>query len=199
VRSLARIDRLGIGAELDVSVAAVILSHEDFAARTRLDGLVGQDVLAPLVYTIDYARKVIAWGQQLAQETEGSRLPLQIDDGRLLVTLRQSSSADSTLRFIPDSGADGVVLFARRSGPPMDVTPLDVGVLRTVTGHKLVRRVLVAGLRVGDLVLEDQTALLVQPDHAGAMLGDGLLPLHLFARVTFNGPGGYLIVEGRHP
>ena len=28
-------------------------------------------------------------------------------------------------------------------------------------------------------------------------MGDGLLPLHLFASVTFNGPAGYVAIEPR--
>jgi predicted aspartyl protease len=196
VRAVASVDGFALAGMPAVKLDALILPHADFGARTRLDGLVGQDLLAPLVYTIDYTRKVIAWDQSPTLSGR-TRLPLQSTGGRLLVSLPQSSTTAAPLRFIPDSGTDGIVLFARTAQPPVPVTPLDIGVLRTVSGHKLVRRVRVDDFWVGDVLLRNQTALMVPADASDELLGDGLLPLHLFARVTFHGPGRYLVVEGR--
>jgi predicted aspartyl protease len=196
VRALASIERLALGGGRTVSVKAVVLPHDDYGARARVDGLIGQDVLAPLVYTIDYTRKGIVWDEALQDGEKRTRLALQVSDGRVLASLPQPSAAGAALQLIPDSGADGIVLFARGSRPPIGVTPLDVGLLRTLSGHRLVRRVLVDELRVGDVLLRNQRAVIVQSDQADTPLGDGLLPLHLFARVTFNGPGQHLVVEG---
>jgi hypothetical protein len=60
-----------------------------------------------------------------------------------------------------------------------------------------VRRVLLDDFRVGDVLLRNRTAVVVAQDRLDAPLGDGLLPLHIFARVTFNGPERYLMVEAR--
>jgi hypothetical protein len=46
-------------------------------------------------------------------------------------------------------------------------------------------------LWVGETRLRDEPAILV--DRRVDALGDGLLPLHLFSRVTFNGPARYMV------
>jgi hypothetical protein len=46
-------------------------------------------------------------------------------------------------------------------------------------------------------VLRDQPALLLPQGDAFGLLGDGLLPLHLFARVTFDATARVLIVATR--
>jgi predicted aspartyl protease len=195
-RPLAHVERLAIGDAFGTSITAVVLPHADFGERTGLDGLIGQDLLAPLVYTIDYARREIVWNPDAEAHDHRAKLPLETGEGRLLVKLPQGSAGGWMLRMVPDTGADGLVLFATPSGTRLDITLMEVAVLRTVAGHRLGRRVLVDKLSVGDVVLRDHNALLVPRDDAGA-LGDGLLPLHLFSRVTFNGPGGYVVVEGQ--
>jgi hypothetical protein len=170
----------------------------DIGGSPRIHGLIGQDVLAPRTYTIDYRRRRIFWNLDVSRSDPGAtRLPLTLAGGRALVTLPQISRRGGSVQFVPDSGADGLVLFARRDQPSVDVTPLDIAGIRSLAGERLVRRVLVDALDVGDVRLNDQVALLVDGADAGGLLGDGLLPLHLFARVTFNGPAGYLVVAGR--
>jgi hypothetical protein len=185
---------LSLGDLAPTQVQALVSPRDDFAAGRRIDGLIGQDLLAPLVYTIDYGRRHIAWNSE-PENRQGTRLPLDYANGRFVVTLPQKQDEPAPLQFIPDSGSDGFVLFARGSRPLPASTPMDVGVLSTLAGHTLVRRVLVDELRIGSIVLRDQLAVIVQQPSAGMPFGDGLLPLHVFGRVTFNGPGRYLVIE----
>ena len=67
---------------------------------------------------------------------------------------------------------------------------------RSVAGQRVVRRVVVEALQVGNARLGDHEGLLVEAPEPDLM-GDGLLPLHLFASVTFNGPAGYVTIEPR--
>jgi hypothetical protein len=97
--------------------------------------------------------------------------------------------------MIPDSGSDGIVLFAGSGIELPPLTPLDVVMLRTLAGQQLVRRVLLDNFIVGDVYLRDQPAVLLAQNGNDRPDGDGLLPLHIFSRVTFNGPQGYLLVE----
>jgi hypothetical protein len=48
---------------------------------------------------------------------------------------------------------------------------------------------------VGTANLTDVPAVLVKRDDDDASLGDGLLPLAMFERVTFDGPGRLLTVD----
>jgi hypothetical protein len=167
------------------------------ASNKRVDGLIGQDVLGPLVYTIDYMRRRLIWHDVPPDEGRHERLALQITDGRVLVSLPQAEADLPPLQLIPDSGADGVVLFRRPSRRLPLMTPLDVALLSTLAGPQIGRRVLLDELRVGGVVLRNQTAVIIPQSESDASMGDGLLPLHVFARVTFNGPAQYLTVEAR--
>jgi hypothetical protein len=181
---------LQLGGLPDVTVRATVVADEQLAdAAAGIDGIIGQDILAPLAYTIDYERRVIVWG---GEECGGVRLPLDLTTGGALVSL---TSHDRALRLIPDTGTDTFLLYARPGQPLPAVTPLDVALLRTLSGQRLVRRVLVDRLQLGSIALRDVPAVVLEGRQSHAALGDGLLPLHGFARVTFNGPGGYLAIE----
>ena len=75
--------------------------------------------------------------------------------------------------------------------------PIETGVLRTSAGLRVGRRIKLDELDLGALVLRDQSALLLSGAGAAGLLGDGLLPLHLFARVTFDAAARVLIVATR--
>jgi predicted aspartyl protease len=193
---IVRINQLAVGDTGAVSVEALIGPGEHFIAD-GIDGVVGQDVLAPLIYTIDYVRREVTWHSALDGGDLRRRLPLDTSEGRFLVSLPDASANGVALKFIPDSGSDGFVLFARGARLPLPGMPLDIGVLRTLSGHRLVRRVLLDDVHVGGVILRNQTAVVVERHQADAPLGNGLLPLHVFARVTFHGPERYLVVEAR--
>ena len=55
----------------------------------------------------------------------------------------------------------------------------------------------IRNLRIGDLTMRDQVAAVVPRPEVDAPEGDGLLPLHLFASVTFASQAGYLVIRGR--
>jgi hypothetical protein len=67
--------------------------------------------------------------------------------------------------------------------------------LSTVSDRQAVEAASVDQLRVGRTNLTDVPAVLVKRRDADPSFGDGLLPLAMFARVTFDGPGRRLTVE----
>jgi predicted aspartyl protease len=182
---------LQLGELAAARVTATVLPQEELAALRGLDGIVGQDVLAPLAYTIDYQRQLLVWDPPPAPFAH--RIRLEFDEGRPLITIPAQSGVPQGLHVIPDSGADGIVLFARRGVGLPFVMAGEVGLVRTVAGHHLAHRVILDPLSVGGVRLERQSGLVLS--NGDALLGDGLLPLHLFSRVTFNGPGGYMLVS----
>jgi predicted aspartyl protease len=74
---------------------------------------------------------------------------------------------------------------------------LDGAGLKTLSGERSVQRVVIDVIDVGEIRLRNQVAVVIADVEPDATLADGLLPLHLFARVTFNGPQKMLIVEAR--
>jgi predicted aspartyl protease len=190
---VTRLEKLELGGMEMTGVPVTVVADHVLSGHFDVDGIIGQQLLAPFTFTIDYQRKTITWHREPVSPA-GVRLPLTRAGDRVFVMLPQGRDGVQ-LQMIPDTGSDTLVLFARagRALPPM--TPLDVVLLRTTSGQRLVRRVLLDNFRAGDLQLRDQVAALVPRADRDAPDGDGLLPLHIFSRVTFNGPEGYVAVE----
>lgn len=194
LRPIVAVDSLKIG---PVSVDVVLPSvapADAFDKKRSIKGLIGQDVLAGLRYTIDFKRRVIEWHTATSGEAHGQALRLSFEHGRYLVALPQQ---EQTLRFVPDSGAGGVVLFESRCRQRVDT--IDTGEtveLVTADGRRSARVVRVPALRVGDRTMRGLRAVTIGGDDLHPASGDGLLPLHLFDRVTFDGPGRLLMLNG---
>ena len=164
-----------------------------------VDGVLGQDFLARFAFTIDYRRTQIVWHDP-DYVAPGPRLTLVPAQDRWLVELPQpakTSGSPATLRrFVPDSGADTLVLFGETRGAGL-ITAWRPGtsVLGSLAGDRAVRTATVDGLRVGATTLDGQLAAVVSsssPDDP-----DGLLPLHLFASVFFSARSRALVIEAR--
>jgi predicted aspartyl protease len=193
VAYIVRLEDLVVGARPVAGVSAAVMAADRYAAGQQVDGLIGQDVLASAVYTIDYQQRAVFW-HGVDDVPAGVRLPLRVRDNRLLVSLAQRDGDQEPLSLIPDSGSDGLVLFAHAQDK-LRMTLLDVGVLSSVSGSRLARRVQLEGLRVGSVRLSNPLAVVVESSEPLEMMGDGLLPLHVFSSVTFNVAEGYLIVR----
>lgn len=190
---VVRLTGLAVGQRPEVTVSAAMMPADRYAAGQQVHGLIGQDVLAAVVYTIDYVNRVVVWHAP-DELLPGRRLPLDVRDNRVLVTLAQRDGDPRPLSMIPDTGSDGLVLFAHAQDK-VRTTPLDVGVLATITGSTLARRVEIEGLVVGEARLQRPLAVIVETGEPVELMGDGLLPLHVFSRVTFNVGERYLIVR----
>ena len=203
-RPLTPLERVKIGTGPPATALATILPWGALP-ESGIDGIIGQDILARRPYTIDYQRRHLAWHPAAIPERTGVRLPIEFSEDRLFVLLPQAEAGvragrpakARTLRLIPDSGADCLVFFVRpgRMLPPM--TELDTALLTTVSGGRVVTAVLIAELEIGGIRFRHQPAVRVDRRQIDPRLGDGLMPLNLFARATFNIKDRYLIVESR--
>ena len=191
VRTIVSIERVVVGPVVARDVLPSIVESRAFDSEGRIHGLIGQDVLARLRYTIDFRKKVVEW-HDASPARAGTRLPLAFEHGRFLVSLPQ---ADSTLRLVPDSGAGGLVLFDARGRVPFkNEEPRPTVALSTAQATRLGRYIRIRTLRVGDRTMRDVPAVNIERSTPHPAEGDGLLPLHLFERVTFDGPARVLIL-----
>jgi hypothetical protein len=191
-----RLERLDLGPVTADGVLASVVGQRALDISGRIHGIIGQDVLAPRRYTIDFRSRRVAWHAGPAVGPHrGSTLMLQFEAGRFLVELPQRRSV---LRLVPDSGAAGLVLFERHGHPalPISLAP-GLADMATLNQRQAVRPAWVGELRVGFAILRNLPAVVVHRSGSASSEGDGLLPLHLFDRVTFSGPEGLLIVEER--
>lgn len=185
VRAVVSLDRLEVGPIVRENILPSVAPRGVFGEG--IHGLIGQDVLSTLRYTLDFTRQTVEWHDGRSMPA-GPALRLAFEQGRFLVALRNGAT---TLRMVPDSGAGGLVLFrdfvtASYAGGTVQ--------LSTADGVVMGRRLRLRELRIGDRSLRDVAAVHVdRPDRQPAE-GDGLLPLHLFERVTFDGPARLLIL-----
>jgi len=188
---IVRVDRLAVG-PIVVAVEPTVVPAADLKKAGGIDGVVGQDVLSGLRYTIDYRNRQIAWGQAASTRGENSEVPLVFQDGLPVVELRQGAT---TLRLVADSGTSGLLIF-ESSGRSLPAMRHDGGLVRVDSfyGTRLARSVVIDEFRIGPSTFLDMPAVLLRPGDSPAFHTDGLLPLHIFGRVTFDGPGRRLIL-----
>jgi predicted aspartyl protease len=191
-RSVIRIDRLQHSV---LTVSNILASVVDLAGIDRsgtIDGIIGQDVLASLHYTIDFRHRTVLWWPDASDVRRGAAFVLEPSAGRFLVALPQPNTV---LRLVPDSGASALLLFEEGGeGLPVTILP-ERAELRTLTARTTVRHARLRELHVGGTMLRDVAAVVVGRHESIAPDTDGLLPLHLFERVTFDGPRRLLILE----
>lgn len=189
---VVRIDALDVG---PISVPGLLASVVELEGIAGVDGVIGHDALASLRYTIDFRERRVVWWPNDALVSRGSALELQSSHGRFLVSLPQRHSV---LRLVPDTGAESLLLFDPDCTLPVTRLPTPA-TLTTMSGETEVRLARVRELRVGGTTLRDVPAALARRDRSEPAEIDGLLPLHLFDRATFDGPQKRLIVEKTRP
>ena len=191
IRPVVAVEDWSFGRVMIDAVLPSVVPDGSFDSASNVQGLIGQDVLAGLRYTIDFKRRVIEWHDR-APVPHGAELSLWFDRGRFLVELPHERS---TVRFVPDSGAAAVVLFEQAGRVPLRVVETgDTVGLASANATFAARRVKIRELRLGDLTLHDVPAVAVPRTDLEPAEGDGLLPLHLFQRVTFDGPARRLFL-----
>jgi predicted aspartyl protease len=199
MRVVVNLGRVSVGGAAAAAVLASIVDTDRLRVDgAEVDGVLGQDFLSRFDYTIDYRRRVLVW-EGAAAGHDGVRLPLRRSEGRFLVDVAQPGGGDRPFRFVPDSGANGLVVFERPGGVRLAMDPLPGGsAVESASGRsRAVEMRRVPRLRIGSLTLRDQVAAVVSRPEADAPEGDGLLPLHQFASVTFGSQAGYLVIRAR--
>ncbi len=156
----------------------------------RIQGVIGQNILAQFDFLIEYRSKRIVfdtrddlhhrlWG--------GTRLPVDVDEGRRLVMLPGDAAP---IRMVADSGAAGMLFFHR--APQRDVEWEEDGLAITNSGSQPVRMGIYRTLKVGRETLRDvPMAVLGRTERRE----DGLLPTHIFDAVYFNNRDGYVVLN----
>ena len=185
IRAVVTLDRLEVGPIVKENILPSIARRGSFG--DGIHGLIGQDVLSTLRYTLDFKRRTVEWHDATTMPA-GPALRLAFEQGRFLVTLPQGVT---TLRMVPDSGAGCLVMFREVvSGSETGHTVA----LSTADGALTARQVRLGPLQIGDRTVRGVMAVRVDRPNLQPAEGDGLLPLHLFERVTFDGPGRRLIL-----
>lgn len=192
---VVRVRTLSAGTLRAFDVLATAVPDHQLDPEGRFVGVLGQDVLAGAPYTIDYDRRTVTWNDE--RPAGGIEFRLQRTAyGTYLVDVPQ---AVGHVRFVPDSGAETLVLFERDAAPPVVPVRYDAGTVAvsTLASGGAARTARVSDLRLGPIRWRNRAAVVLALDHAPDAHGDGLLPLHAFSRVTVDAPRATLTVVER--
>jgi predicted aspartyl protease len=194
---VVRLPVVVVGSARVESLLATSLPPDAARMLDGLSGVLGQDFLSQFDYTLDYRASRLSWRDE-GQVEKGVRLVLEPSNGRFLVHLPQDERCQCPVRLVPDSGANGVVLFAGRQADRLRVAAA-VTTMRvsTLSGDGTAGSVIVRSLLVGPATLRDVPAARVVLPEGTIEEGDGLLPLSLFARVSFHHHARYMVVQPR--
>lgn len=202
LREVVRLGRLRVGAAEVPDIDATLLT-DDERRQTGLpiDGILGQDFLSKLHYTIDYRRRRLIWDDlgvateaPLNTRPKGTRLPLLMASGRSIVELPQHVAGTPPLRFVADTGASVVVVFEGRSAISVPMVADGHAEAATVLSTRKFQLARLLNLKVGTLALLNQPAVILPYAHAEPDV-DGLLPLHIFASVSFRPREGVVVLS----
>ena len=131
-------------------------------------------------------------GTNRVRRAEAARLRLAFEHGRFLVSLPQDQTDAPSRARQRRRRARAVQRSAAECLSPRGIRADGRAFNRT--GHAMARHVRVRELRVGDRTMRDVPAVSIERVRPHPAEGDGLLPLHLFERVTFDGPARVLIL-----
>lgn len=194
-RAVVRLNQTSIGSARSADILATVAPAGRLTSLARgIDGIIGQDFLFSFNYTLDYRRRRLIWnGDETADD--GTRIPLVAQHGRYLAQISVRHN-DAPLLLVPDSGANGFVMFSRngRTRAALDHTS-QVTSLNSVSGRQEARTMMMRELQIGTVMLRNQPVAVIARDGVDVLEGDGLLPLHLFASVSFNAREQCLIVR----
>jgi predicted aspartyl protease len=196
LRAVVAIDRLSVGPITADHVLPSVVPARAFDDGGNIHGLIGQDVLAWLRYTLDFRKRRVEWHDTAPERRGATTLALAFEHGRFLVSLPQGGrQKGNTVRLVPDSGAGPFVIYDIAGGAPFNI--LETGrtaELSSADASRVARLVRLRELRLGDRTIRNLTAVAIRRGRHHPAEGDGLLPLHLFDRVTFDGPSRLLIL-----
>lgn len=189
---VARVERFSLGPYVDAVVYPSVVPRDALSPDRRIDGLIGQDVLSTRRFTIDYAGRWVRWfGAADPMAPHQRAMALREQGGRFVLDVPYGPA---TLRLVPDSGSEGLVLFAPL--PPSLATPTGSRTeVVTLTRRARAPVGQLFDFSVGDVRFHRLPAVLVEHRRTPADETDGLLPLSIFGRVSFDGPARQLIVE----
>jgi hypothetical protein len=153
-------------------------------------GILGQNVLSRLPFTLDHRRRRIVFGPARLPLT---RLAERVGD-RPVLDADLTCDGGRSVRLALDSGIGGLLLYDARGLPPAAATRwVDA---ETNAGTQALRAGRLDALCLGALRLGGVPVALREDGTPHPRGEDGLLPTSLFARVHFDGPAGTIGLEG---
>lgn len=168
---------------------------------TKICGVLGQNFLSQFNYLLNYPERYIEPDEdgERASRLTGTRLAVELQEGKLIVTSQSTSSRQETLRLVLDSGASHLVIFASACDKlGLKIESREGFLIPTnAAGHHVtlrrLRQLQLGSERISDLpfaLMEDLAPLESRSE-------DGLLPTNLFRTIFFQNDKHVVILNPR--
>jgi hypothetical protein len=132
------------------------VSFDRLSATDGIQGVIGQDALAAVRYTIDFRRRELLWWPEEGAVARGMSFTLEGGRGRFLIS--HAAAVSNTLRLVPDSGAGTLLLFDPSNRLPLTLLGQHT-MLTTMSAQGTVRLARMRELQVGTAMLQDVAAV----------------------------------------
>jgi len=197
LRGVVRLDEVKLGNVVKRNLLVAVVDNAELEeVGEKFQGILGQDFLLDRDYTLDYEHRRLIWGASADEQTVDARLDLKEDEGRWLAALPQADHG-TVLWFVPDSGAATLVVFDQGTPLTLPVLPMpSMSEVTTLAGSRRAKQVRIVTLMIGSAAICDRPALVMER-RAVKAAGDGLLPLSMFASVSFHAMERSLVLRLR--
>jgi predicted aspartyl protease len=182
------------------SAANVEVLWQDLSAVRSLDnrisGLLGQNFLSQFNYLLSYREKRIVFEQkdELKNQMRGVAIPVEHNEGMIVVTAQSPRHSDKNVHLVLDSGSAGLMFFAGvcdRAGFEFRKSERSQ-LLSTDAGDRGVTSGMLGRIMIGNKTLFDLPVVVLGNERRSQ---DGILPTNLFDRVYFNNSDKYVILD----
>ncbi|HZS08134.1 MAG TPA: retropepsin-like aspartic protease [Blastocatellia bacterium] len=196
----SRLDRLSIGSATAANLEVLISDLRELRAQhPGISGIVGQNFLAQFNYLLSYRDRRLEFetGREFDGRMRGARLPVECDEGRVLVTTRLTSRDERPLRLALDSAAPHLILFQPlpdNCAPGSDLRAHSKVGIATTAGSRTVSSASLNQFEIGEERFADLQVILI-PEQASrsGRIENGLLPTSLFHSLYVNHQQKYVI------
>jgi len=161
----------------------------------RVSGILGQNFLSEFKYLVDYRNERLEFFDTIPAQFRGQRLPLERDEGRLIVTTTGNDKSRS-LRLILDSAASDLIFFGSKQELQLESETASGSELITNTGTNTTHTGVLRQLKLANESLAHiPVAFLANQFTESRQSVDGLLPSRLFRTIYFNNHEGYVLLN----
>ena len=200
----ALLPRLALGSRSTENIEALITDLPELCKLdARICGVLGQNFLARFNYLLDYRERRIEFVDADENRLRGTRLPIEQNEGRLLLTVQSTKPSQTALKLVLDSGTLVLVLFEsgyRKLRGGIELSNESFVQAATNAGKSTTRSGILRQLRFGDESLSHLLVTLLQSQLITQdRTEDGLLPTCLFRAIFFNNKEGYVILNPHKP
>jgi predicted aspartyl protease len=169
----------------------------------KIRGILGTNFLTAFSFRLDYEHRRLELfdAAESLEITGGTRVPVELTESRMLIRVESKAARRGTWKLALDSALAQPVVFEDRMAEDFRRNDACIGVctmtVRTNSFRTTEAARSTADISIGKMLLRDLPMVMPADSTEETRLEDGLLPVVLFRSITFDRPGGSVVLNGR--